>query len=93
MRVGIPDAGQLNALETLNIRGERSVTCKAACDAHPSSGPLPAACYSKCNDLHQQPDALERAAELDAQYGNNPDLKKLPMYCIVVGVKDPYDRR
>ena len=28
MRVGIPNAGQLNALETLNIRGERSVTCK-----------------------------------------------------------------
>jgi hypothetical protein len=27
MRVGVPNAGQLNALETLNIRGERSVTC------------------------------------------------------------------
>ena len=26
MRVGIPNAGQLNALETINIRGERSVT-------------------------------------------------------------------
>ena len=35
MRVGIPNAGQLNALETLNIRGERSVTCKGAFDAHP----------------------------------------------------------
>ena len=34
MRVGIPNAGQLNALETLNIRGERSVTCKGAFDAH-----------------------------------------------------------
>ena len=42
MRVGIPNAGQLNALETLNIRGERSVTCKGAFDAHPSTGPLPA---------------------------------------------------
>ena len=30
MRVGIPNAGQLNALATLNIRGERSVTCKGA---------------------------------------------------------------
>ena len=39
MRVGIPNAGQLNALETLNIRGERSVTCKGVFDAHPSSGP------------------------------------------------------
>jgi hypothetical protein len=28
MIVGKPDAGQLNALATLNIRGERSVTCR-----------------------------------------------------------------
>ena len=40
MRVGIPNAGQLNALETLNIRGERSATCKGAFDAHPSTGTL-----------------------------------------------------
>ncbi len=42
MRVGMPNAGQFNALETINIRGERSVTCKGAFDAHPSTGPLPA---------------------------------------------------
>ena len=41
MRVGIPNAGQLNALETLNIRGERSVTCKGKFDTPPSAGPLP----------------------------------------------------
>src|SRR5262249_54789832 len=29
LRVGIAEAGQLNALETLNIRGERSITCKS----------------------------------------------------------------
>src|SRR5262245_32730487 len=28
MVVGIPHAGQVNALEVLNLRGERSVTCK-----------------------------------------------------------------
>ena len=28
MIVGIPHAGQVNALATLNIRGERSVTCR-----------------------------------------------------------------
>src|SRR6476659_3479187 len=28
MIAGIPDGGQLNALATLNIRGERSVTCR-----------------------------------------------------------------
>src|SRR5688572_7386989 len=40
--VGIPNARQVNALATLNIRGERSVTCKGKFDAHPSTGPLPA---------------------------------------------------
>jgi Asp-tRNA(Asn)/Glu-tRNA(Gln) amidotransferase A subunit family amidase len=93
MRVGIPDAGQVNALETLNIRGERSVTCKGAFDAHPSTGPLPAGAPPECEAFRQQPDALERAAELDARYGRNPDLAALPMYCITVAFKDPYDTK
>src|SRR5690349_1226317 len=41
MIVGKPDAGQVNALGTLNIRGERSVTCKGDFDRHPSMGSLP----------------------------------------------------
>jgi Asp-tRNA(Asn)/Glu-tRNA(Gln) amidotransferase A subunit family amidase len=93
MRVGIPNAGQLNALETLNIRGERSVTCKGAFDAHPSKGPLPAGAPRVCEAFRRQPDALERAAELDAQYGAKPDLAALPMYCITTAVKDPYDTK
>ncbi len=93
MRVGIPNAGQLNALETLNIRGERSVTCKGAFDAHPSTGPLPANAPPTCEAFRRQPDALERAAELDAQYGTAPDLAKMPMYCVVTALKDPYDTK
>ena len=93
MRVGIPNAGQLNALETLNIRGERSVTCKGAFDAHPSTGPLPAGAPAACEAFRQQPDALERAAELDAQYGATPDLAAMPMYCVVTAVKDPFDTK
>jgi amidase len=93
MRVGIPNAGQLNALETLNIRGERSVTCKGKFDAHPSLGPLPAGAPAECEAFRQQPDALERAAQLDAQYGAKPDLKAMPMYCVVTAVKDPYDTK
>jgi amidase len=93
MRVGIPNAGQLNALETLNIRGERSVSCKGAFDAHPSSGPLPAGAPTACEAFRQQPDALERAAELDAQYGRNPDLAVMPMYCVVTAFKDPFDTK
>jgi len=91
MVTGVPNAGQLNALETINIRGERSVTCKAKCDMQPSQGALPASCPAVCEKFRQQPDALERAAELDAQYGKNPDLDKLPMYCVTTSVKDWYD--
>ena len=42
MIAGIPNAGQVNALATLNIRGERSVTCRGDFDRHPSEGPLAA---------------------------------------------------
>ena len=93
MVTGIPNARQVNALESINLRGERSVSCKATCDAHPSTGKLPASCPAACEAFRQQPDALERASELDAQYGRNPDLAKLPMYCLTVSVKDWYDAK
>jgi amidase len=93
MRVGIPNAGQVNALETLNIRGERSVTCKGKFDAHPSTGPLPKGAPAACEAFRKQPDALERAAELDKQYGTNPDLDKLPMYCVTFVWKNWYDAK
>jgi Asp-tRNA(Asn)/Glu-tRNA(Gln) amidotransferase A subunit family amidase len=93
MRVGIAEAGQLNALETLNLRGERSVTCKGPFDAHPSTGPLPPGAPPGCEAFRQQPDALERASELDAGYGRTPDLAALPMYCVVTAVKDPFDTK
>ena len=93
MIVGIPNAGQVNAIGTLNIRGERSVTCKGEFDKHPSLGPLPPGAPPVCEYFRQQPDALERAAELDAQYGRNPDLKKMPMYGVVFSFKDPFDTK
>lgn len=91
MTVGMPNAGQLNALATINIRGERSVTCKADRDRNPSKGPLPAGSPSVCEEFRRQPDALERAAELDARYGTNPDLQNMPMYCIAFSFKDAFD--
>ncbi|HLJ24930.1 MAG TPA: amidase family protein [Candidatus Acidoferrales bacterium] len=93
MTVGIPSAGQANALGTLNLRGERSVTCKGDRDKAPSQGPLPAGSPPVCEEFRKQPDALERAAELDAQYGRNPDLRAMPMYCIPFSFKDPYDTK
>ena len=91
MVVGMTEAGQLNALSTLNLRGERSVTCQAECDRHPSDGGLPARCPAGCEAFRQQPDALERAAELDAEYGTNPDLDAMPVYCAVLSFKDVFD--
>ena len=93
MVAGVPDAGQVNALSTLNLRGERSVTCGGGCDAHPSTGELPANCPAVCEAFRQQPDAVERAVALDAQYGIDPDLAELPMYCIPLAFKDVYDTR
>src|SRR5262249_44258014 len=91
MIVGIPNAGQVNALATLNIRGERSVTCRGDFDRHPSLGPLPPGAPPACEFFRHQPDALERAAELDAMYGRNPGLDKLAMDGVVFAFKDPFD--
>jgi Asp-tRNA(Asn)/Glu-tRNA(Gln) amidotransferase A subunit family amidase len=91
MRVGIPGAKGVNAVETLNIRGERSVTCKGRFDAHPSTGPLPKDAPAECEKFRQQPDALEHAAELDKQYGTHPDLEAMPMYCVAFAWKSWYD--
>src|SRR5215510_13541897 len=93
MIVGIPDGDQLNALGTINIRGERSVTCRGEFDRHPSRGPLPPDAPPACELFRQQPDALERADELDAQYGRNPDLEAMPMYGVVFSFKDPFDTK
>src|SRR5580704_16735330 len=93
MIAGIPHAGQLNALATLNIRGERSVTCKDEFDRHPNEGSLPPGAPPVCDEFRHLPDALERAAELDAQYGSDPPLDDMPMYGVVFSFKDPFDTR
>jgi amidase len=93
MIAGIANGGQLNALATVNIRGERSVTCRGEFDRHPSQGPLPPGAPPVCDEFRRLPDALERAAELDALYGQDPDLDKMPMYGVVFSFKDPFDTK
>ena len=90
MVAGIPNAGQVNALETLNIRGERSVTCKGKYDAPPGT-PLPKDAPAVCEKFRQQPDALETAAAYDKQYGKNFDTASMPMYCTPMSFKGIYD--
>ncbi|HEY4366224.1 MAG TPA: amidase family protein [Steroidobacteraceae bacterium] len=91
MTIGTPNSRQANALGTLNLRGERSVTCKGDFDRSPAAGALPAGAPAVCEEFRKQPDALERAAELDKQYGHKPDLAAMPMYCVPFSFKDPYD--
>jgi amidase len=93
MIAGRANAGQLNALATLNIRGERSVTCKGEFDRHPSLGPLPPGAPPVCEQFRHLPDALEQAAALDARYGTNPPVDELPMYGVVFSFKDPFDTK
>ena len=93
MIAGIPNAGQVNALATLNIRGERSVTCGGDYDRHPSDGPLPPGAPAVCELFRQQPDAIEQAAALDAKYGRNPDFEEFPLYGVVFSFKDPFDTK
>jgi Asp-tRNA(Asn)/Glu-tRNA(Gln) amidotransferase A subunit family amidase len=93
MIVGVPNGTQLNALATLNIRGERSVTCRGEFDRHPSLGPLPPGAPPVCEFFRHLPDALEHAAELDATHGRNPDLDAMPMYGVVFSFKDPFDTK
>jgi amidase len=93
MITGKSERGQLNALATLNIRGERSVTCRGDFDRHPSEGTLPPGAPPVCEHFRRLPDALERAAELDAAYGRNPPLDELPMYGVVFSFKDPFDTK
>jgi amidase len=93
MIAGIANAGQVNGLATLNIRGERSVTCQGEFDRHPSLGPLPPGAPPVCEYFRQLPDALERAEELDKAFGRNPDLEKMPIYGVVFSFKDPFDTK
>jgi len=93
MIAGMPKAGQVNALSTLNIRGERSLTCWGEYDRHPSEGPLPDGAPPVCEIFRQHPDAIERATELDDEFGSNPDLDAMPMYGVTFSFKDPFDTK
>lgn len=93
MVTGIPDGDQLNALSTVNIRGERSVTCWGDFDRHPDDGPLPPDAPAVCEVLRRYPDALEQAAAMDAAHGSHPDLDRFPLYGVVVSMKDTFDAK
>src|SRR4029079_10082377 len=71
----------------------RSVPCCVKLDPPPAVAPLPPGAPPVCEYFRHFPDALERAAELDAQFGSHPDLETLPMYGIVFSFKDSFDTK
>lgn len=91
MVVGLPNIKQVNALETLNLRGERSVSCAKECDA--ATGPLPSSCPAACDAFRKLPDAIEVAASLDKKFGTNPDTKAMPLYCVPMSFKAVFDAK
>jgi Asp-tRNA(Asn)/Glu-tRNA(Gln) amidotransferase A subunit family amidase len=93
MLVGDPESGQVNALSTINLRGERSVVCRGDYDRHPDEGPLPEGAPAVCEIFRRYPDALEQAQQLDKQYGCRPDLVKMPLYGVVFSFKDAFDTK
>lgn len=93
MVVGVADGGQVNALATLNLRGERSVTFRGDFDRHPDDGPLPPDAPAGAEIFRRYPDALEQAAALDARWGRDPDLDALPLYGVVFSFKDSFDTK
>jgi amidase len=85
---GIPNSPRTSGLATINIRGERSVTCKGDFDKKEGR---PADAPAVCEHIAQLPDALEQAAIYDKEFAKNPDLAKMPMYCIPISFKDSFD--
>ncbi len=93
MRVAFTDAHQLNALETINLRGERSVTCKGKFDTAPSAGPLPKNAPAVCEKFRQQPDALEVAAAWTSSTARSPTSKSSRCTASVMSIKNWYDAK
>ena len=82
----------MNALETLNIRGERSVTCKGAFDAPPGT-PLPAGAPAACEEFRKQPDALEMRRGARCASTAGIPTSKHPLYCVAMAFKAIYDAK
>jgi amidase len=78
----IPNAGQVNALMTINLRpAHRSVW---GFDLHHARSQT-----DLIDDDPSMPDALETAGALDAQYAHTHKMG--PLFCVPMAIKDEYD--
>ncbi len=79
MTIGIPNAGQLNALGTINISGERGNSLGDRDRRRPTG--RCAGSPAVCEEFRKQPDALERAAE---PMRSSRIFGEMPMYCVLL---------
>src|ERR1700722_8177119 len=78
----IPDAGQVNALMTLNLRPASRIAL--GFDTHHARSQT-----DLVDDDPNMPDALETAAAEDASF--NKTGKMPPLFCVPMAIKDEYD--
>ncbi|HUN60294.1 MAG TPA: amidase [Candidatus Binataceae bacterium] len=78
----IPNAGQVNALMTINLRPANRVAW--GFDLHHARSQT-----DLIDDDPNMPDALETAASLDAQYAQTHKMG--PLFCVPMAIKDEYD--
>jgi amidase len=78
----IPDAGQVNALMTLNLRPAHRIAL--GFDAHHARSQT-----DLVDDDPSMPDALETAAAEDASFERTGKMG--PLFCVPMGIKDEYD--
>ena len=83
----------MNALETLNIRGERSVTCKGEFDSIRRTGPLPEARRPRAKNSASSRTRSSARRSSTRSTARNPDLEALPMYCVTFAWKNWYDAK
>ena len=77
----------------LNIRGERSVTCKGDRDRHPSQGRCRRARPPCARSSGSSPMRSSAPRSSTRSTASNPDLAAMPMYCIPFSFKDPFDTK
>jgi amidase len=78
----IPNAGQLNAYQTINLRPANRILW--GFDQHHARSLTDLA-----DDDPSMPDALETAAALDAQFARTHQMG--PLFCVPMAIKDMYD--
>ena len=93
MIVGIPNAGQLRALDTINCAASARSPARATFDKAPVGGSAAGRRAGRCESSASCPTRSSGRPSSTPQYGRTPDLAAMPMYCIPFTFKDSFDTK